>query len=106
MTVHIACGFSRGRARNSATGLQLLDGKPPLSEYKTASGESQATTGSAPDLGTDTAIWRIANAGTGAIWVTFAASPTAAAGTTWLILPGTAECFTAEPGDKCAIISV
>lgn len=105
MTVHIACGFSRGRARNSTTGLQLMDGRPVLSEYKTASETSQATTGAVPDVGNDAAIWRIANAGDGAIWVTFAASPTAAAGTTWLLPAGAVECFTAKTGDKCAVIS-
>lgn len=105
MTVQIACGHSRGRARSSATGLQILHGKPSFVEYKTASGTSQPTTAAAPDLGEDVGVWDIVNAGSAAVWVTFAASPTAAAGTTWLIPAGSGRSFAATPGDKCAVIN-
>ena len=74
----------------------------PQSEEITSSGTSQATTMTADAH--DVAI--VINNGTDAIWVDFAASPTAAVGTTVFIAPNTQRDFgPIGKGMKAAVIN-
>jgi hypothetical protein len=70
------------------------------SESITSSGSSQAT-----DIAADNqkVVARIAVSG-GAVWVTFASAPTAAAETTFLLPDGVVEYFSVNTGDKVAVI--
>lgn len=63
----------------------------------TSSGSSQASS----LIAADSEYWVIAT--TGNIWVTFAAAPVAAPGTTFLLTPGV-YFFEARVGDKVAVI--
>lgn len=105
MTVQIALGRSSGKSASLKSALQVMDSRPYWSEMITASGTSQPTTKAAPDRGEVSLVWDIQNGGSAAIWVTFAPTPVAVAGTTWLINPGMGRAFAATPGDKVAIIN-
>jgi len=48
-------------------------------------------------------FWTVTAAG-GNVWVTFGVNPTAAAGTTWLVIDGTTRDFAAEAGQMAAVI--
>ena len=105
MTVLVACGRAANRSVAFKGSLQLLETDPQFAQTFAASGTSQATTAAVPERTGSTLIWAITNAGTGAIWVTFGASPTAAAGTTWLIPANDSGYYQAKPGQRCAIIN-
>lgn len=87
------------RGYRGREGVPVLRSRPNGSETITSSASSQA--------GNEVAIvdeyWSVTSSG-GAVWVTFAASPTAAAGTTWLIPDGGSLDVQATAGDKCAVI--
>lgn len=81
----------------------VVDDVPADSETITSSGTSQASTlAASTDRGNDQ-FWCILAAG-GAVWVTFAADPTAAVGTTWLVPDGQPLWLRATPGNKVAVI--
>ena len=86
------------------TPISAPDSKPRISEKVTSSGVSAATSGAVPTItGTNPAyVWRIAPLGD--VWVTFASSPTAAAGTDYIVPAGATEYFIATPGDKAAFL--
>jgi hypothetical protein len=105
MTVQIAIGRSSGKSASLKSGLQIMDAAPYWSETITASGSSQATTNAAPDRGEYSLVWDVWNGGDAAVWLTFGATPTAAAGTTWLVPAGQGRAFLAKPGQKAAVVN-
>ena len=86
------------------TPIPAPDSAPLLSESVTSSGTSAASSGAVPTVtrGNPGYVWRIAPLGN--VWVTFAASPTAAAGTDYIVASGSTDYFIATPGDKVAVI--
>lgn len=82
--------------------LRVLPSVPDLKEKITTSASSQATSTAIARLGQH--MWDVKVSG-GSVWVTFAASPTAAAGTTWLMDDGDRLQFTPKVDkEKCAVI--
>lgn len=94
--VSIACGH---RASDSAGDIMVGE-TPLLHETITSSAASQATTGTAPD---DFSFWEITTKD-GAVWVRFAANPTAAAGNDFLVPAGSTRWYEAVRGHKAAVI--
>jgi len=84
--------------------LPVLDSSATHAEAITSSASSQTSTNSVPSDNAGEYVWRITASG-GAVWVTFAASPTAVAGTSWLIPDGSTQDFGATAGDKVAVIN-
>ena len=93
--------FGRGGAPSQAGGVsQVFDAYPQVEELS-SSGTSAATTITAKKGD----VARVTNNGTGTIWVTFGASPTAAVETTHPIGPGlTEDLGPIGEGQKCAVI--
>lgn len=69
----------------------------------TSSGTSQASSITASQQGGADVFWCVTSVG-GAVWVTFAAAPVAASGTTFLVADGATLWVRATPGNKCAVI--
>jgi hypothetical protein len=74
------------------------------SETITSSGSSQATTIAATSLSGNDVFWSVTTSGAD-VWVTFGTTPTAAAGTTWLLVDGQTLWVRATAGYKCAVIN-
>ena len=87
---------SHGGPSNAAP---VYNGTPHGVENITSSGTSQATTATAPTSGT---VARIAS--TSDVYVKTGASPTAAAGSDFLVLGGTTLDLFLQVGDKVAVI--
>ncbi len=78
-----------------------------VSESLTSSGTSAASTGAIPArVGLSNKnrgyVWRVAPLGD--VWVTFAGTPTAAAGTDYIVPSGSTAFFVGVPGDKIAVV--
>lgn len=69
-----------------------------------SSGASQATTITASQQGAADEFWVVTALG-GPVWVTFAAEPVAAPGTTWLVGDGKTFWLRATAGNKAAVIN-
>ena len=70
----------------------------------TPSGTSQATTGTVP-RGDYSYYWGVTNNASGAVWVKFGPTPTAAAGSDFLLTAGQTGYWQAKAGQQCAIIN-
>jgi len=93
-TVHVT--FSGAMS----SGAPVFPTTPRAKEAITSSGTSQSTTAEAKSGDFIT----VTSSG-GAVWVRIAGTPTAAAGTDWLVTDGAAMTFgRAKDGDKVAII--
>ncbi len=86
------------------TNLPVIDGNAKSAQSLTSSGTSQASTpvSADPQRGAYN-IMRITSSG-GNVWAKFGSSPTAAAGSDWLLVDGVSYDFVVRPGDKVAII--
>lgn len=73
-------------------------------ESITPSGTSQATTGT-PPRADYSAYWTVTNNASGAVWVKFGASPTAAANADWLLPAGQTMTLMAKAGQQVAVIN-
>ena len=54
-------------------------------------------------MGNEQTLWWV-QAGDSPIWIKFAPTPTAAAGSDWLLAPAQVRAFRATVGDKIAVI--
>ena len=82
----------------------LIDSHPLLKQAFTATATSQASTiVAAAPVGNEQTLWWV-QAGDSPIWIKFAPTPTAAAGSDWLLAPAQVRAFRATVGDKIAVI--
>lgn len=81
----------------------VVDDTPVAGQTITSSASSQATTITATTPSGADEFWGVTSVG-GNVWVTFAAVPVAAVGTTWLCPDGETVWFRATPGYKAAVI--
>lgn len=93
-------------SNNARSGLNAVMPSPDAASYASASVTSSGTSQQAAVTSPDDAkgmFWIITASGND-VWVTFGTNPTAAAGTSYLVVSGTTRDFAASANQKCAII--
>ncbi|MGO4316707.1 hypothetical protein [Agrobacterium sp. MCAB5] len=102
-TVGIALSAISNKASSGLNAVMpVADANATASATVTSSASSQSPSVTVPSDGKQY-YWSITASGNN-VWVTFGSSPTAVAGTTWLIVDGTTCDFAASAGQKCAVI--
>lgn len=93
-------------SNEARSGRNAVMPSPDAAAYGSASVTSSGTSQQAAVTSPDNAkgmFWIVTASGND-VWVTFGSNPTAAAGTSYLIVSGTTRDFAASANQKCAVI--